>query len=47
MTEPPTERRVQSIVDMLGGGTETLVELGVLEPQPEPEVSLMAVLPEP
>lgn len=47
MTEPPTERRVQPIVDTLAADAETLVELGVLEPQPEPAVSPAAVLPEP
>lgn len=47
MTEPPGERRVQPIVDLLGADTETLVELGVLEPQPEPQLSPPVALPEP
>ncbi|WP_158710487.1 hypothetical protein [Streptomyces flavochromogenes] len=47
MTEPPTERRVQPIVDMLAADTETLVELGVLDPQPEPEAPPPVVLPAP
>jgi hypothetical protein len=46
MSEPPTEQRVHPIVDILAADAETLVELGVLEPQPEPAVSPTAVLPE-
>ncbi|MFB7605307.1 hypothetical protein [Streptomyces gardneri] len=47
MTEPPTERRVQPIVDLFGADVEALVELGVLEPQPEPEAPPPVVLPDP
>lgn len=47
MTEPPAERRVQPIVDVLAADAETLVELGALEPQPEPEAPPPVVLPEP
>ncbi|MFG3488570.1 hypothetical protein [Streptomyces sp. NPDC047972] len=46
MSEPPSARRVQPVVDLMGADTETLVELGILEPQPEPEVSPAVVLPE-
>lgn len=37
MTEPPPDRPVQPVVDLAVADAETLVEMGVLEPQSEPE----------
>ncbi|MBX9425416.1 hypothetical protein [Streptomyces lateritius] len=45
MTEPLPDRPVQLVVDTAAADAETLVELGVLEPQPEPEAPPPAVPP--
>ncbi|MFE7513816.1 hypothetical protein ACFU8I_21725 [Streptomyces sp. NPDC057540] len=37
MTAPPDDQPVQPVTDLAVADTETLVEMGVLEPQPEPE----------
>jgi len=37
MTELPDAQPVQPIVDLAAADAETLVAMGVLEPQPEPE----------
>lgn len=36
MSELPTERPVQRQMDEMGADVGTLVDMGVLEPQPEP-----------
>ncbi|MFJ6579230.1 hypothetical protein ACIQMY_25125 [Streptomyces sp. NPDC091368] len=37
MTEPPDDQPVQPVTDLAVADAETLVEMGVLEPQPEAE----------
>ena len=36
MSTPPSQRPVVRRVDDMGADAETLVDMGVLEPQPEP-----------
>lgn len=37
MTAPPADQPFQPVVDLTAADVETLVEMGILEPPPQPE----------